>query len=168
MTVVGTSWQGQAAQVLAHEAGLRADTAARLLLRLEAGRVALPRGSVLVVDEAGMMPTRPLERLVAHVVAAGGVAVLVGDRDQLPAIDAGGAFAGLAERLGRRRSPRTDASAIRCSERWRGTCGRGEPRGRFRSWPTPGGYTRSGTGLRPGRRSSLPGPSAPSRILSAA
>lgn len=99
-TVVGTSWQGQAAQTLAHEAGIPADTAARLLGRIERDPRVLPARPVLVVDEAGMMPTRALERLVGEVAARGGIALLVGDRDQLPAMDAGGAFAGLADRLG--------------------------------------------------------------------
>jgi conjugative relaxase-like TrwC/TraI family protein len=99
-TVVGTSWQGQAAQTLAHEAGIPADTAARLLGRINRDPRVLPARPVLVVDEAGMMPTWALERLVGEVAARGGIAVLVGDRDQLPAMDAGGAFAGLADRLG--------------------------------------------------------------------
>jgi hypothetical protein len=43
------------------EAGIASETAARLLVRLEAGRADLPRGALLVVDEAGMMPTRALE-----------------------------------------------------------------------------------------------------------
>jgi len=98
--VIGTSWQGQAAQTLAHEAGIPSDTAARLLGRLERDPRTLPSRSVVVVDEAGMMPTRPLARLVEEVAARDGLAVLVGDRDQLPAIDAGGAFAALADRLG--------------------------------------------------------------------
>jgi ATP-dependent exoDNAse (exonuclease V) alpha subunit len=47
-----------------------------------------------------MMPTRPLERLLGHAARAGAVVILVGDRRQLPALDAGGAFGALADRLG--------------------------------------------------------------------
>jgi ATP-dependent exoDNAse (exonuclease V) alpha subunit len=98
--VIGTAWQGQAARTLAEEAGIPAETAARLLGRLERERLALPPGCVLVVDEAGMMPTRPLERLLGHAARAQALVILVGDRRQLPALDAGGAFAALADRLG--------------------------------------------------------------------
>jgi hypothetical protein len=98
--VIGTAWQGQAARTLSDEAGIPAETAARLLGRLERERLALPPDCVLVMDEAGMMPTRPLERLLGHAARAQALVILVGDRRQLPALDAGGAFAALANRLG--------------------------------------------------------------------
>ena len=47
-----------------------------------------------------MMPTRALERLVHAAAWRSARLVLVGDRAQLPAIDAGGGFAALADRLG--------------------------------------------------------------------
>ena len=59
----------------------------------------LPQRVVLIVDEAGMLGTRPLARLLHHVHNAGGCLVLVGDHHQLPELDAGGAFAALAHRL---------------------------------------------------------------------
>ena len=46
------------------------------------------------------MPTRSLERLVHAAAWRSGRVVLVGDRAQLPSIDAGGGFAVLADRLG--------------------------------------------------------------------
>ena len=46
------------------------------------------------------MPTRALAELAEHAAARDGRLVLVGDRAQLPAIEAGGAFAALADRLG--------------------------------------------------------------------
>src|SRR4051794_41583020 len=60
---------------------------------------ALPRRSVLVVDEAGMVPTRGLAEIVEHVERAGAKLVLVGDDRQLPEIGAGGTFGALARRL---------------------------------------------------------------------
>jgi len=56
--------------------------------------------SVLVVDEAGMVGSRKLTRLLDHVHQAGAKIVLVGDDRQLGAIDAGGGFRGLRVRLG--------------------------------------------------------------------
>src|SRR6266540_134137 len=56
--------------------------------------------SVLVVDEAGMVGSRKLTRLLNHAREAGAKVVLVGDDRQLAAIDAGGGFRGLRVRLG--------------------------------------------------------------------
>lgn len=60
----------------------------------------LPRGGVLVVDEAGMVGTRDLATLAAATERAEGKLLLVGDDRQLPEIQAGGAFGALADRLG--------------------------------------------------------------------
>jgi len=61
---------------------------------------ALDERSVLVVDEAGMVGSRKLARLLDHAQRAGAKVVLVGDDRQLAAIDAGGGFRGLRVRLG--------------------------------------------------------------------
>ena len=99
--VIGVAWQGQAADLLGREAGIAAETAARLLRRIERGEDgAIPGGAVIVVDEASAMPTRALERLIHAAAWRGARVVLVGDRAQLPAIEAGGGFAALADRLG--------------------------------------------------------------------
>ncbi|MBX6313154.1 MAG: relaxase domain-containing protein [Isosphaeraceae bacterium] len=57
--------------------------------------------TVLVIDEAGMVGTRQMEQLTEKVLAAGARLVLVGDEKQLQAIDAGGPFRSLGERMGR-------------------------------------------------------------------
>jgi conjugative relaxase-like TrwC/TraI family protein len=98
--VLGLAWQGEAAQTLHREAAIPTETAARVLHRLRRDPEALPAGAVLVVDEAATMPTRALAELAEHVAAREGRLVLVGDRAQLPSIDAGGAFAALADRVG--------------------------------------------------------------------
>jgi conjugative relaxase-like TrwC/TraI family protein len=56
--------------------------------------------SVLVVDEASMVGSRKLTRLLQHAQQAGAKVVLVGDDRQLGAINAGGGFRGLRVRLG--------------------------------------------------------------------
>jgi hypothetical protein len=55
---------------------------------------------VLVVDEAGMLGSRKLGRLLEHAQQAQAKVVLVGDDRQLAAIDAGGGFRALRLRLG--------------------------------------------------------------------
>ena len=56
--------------------------------------------TVLVVDEAGMVGSRKLTRLLEHAQRDGAKVVLVGDDRQLAAIDAGGGFRTLRLRLG--------------------------------------------------------------------
>jgi hypothetical protein len=56
--------------------------------------------TVLVVDEAGMLGSRKLARLLDYAAEARSKIVLVGDDKQLAAIEAGGGFRGLRLRLG--------------------------------------------------------------------
>jgi len=55
---------------------------------------------VLVIDEAGMVGSRQLERMVAEAAERGAKVVLVGDAEQLQPIEAGAAFRAIAERVG--------------------------------------------------------------------
>ncbi|PWG74750.1 Ti-type conjugative transfer relaxase TraA, partial [Enterococcus hirae] len=64
------------------------------------GRDQLDEGTVLLVDEAGMLGTREMGELLATVERAGAKAILVGDPDQLRSIEAGDAFAGLLDAYG--------------------------------------------------------------------
>ena len=61
---------------------------------------ACPPVRVLVVDEAGMAETRILAPVLELVEQANGKAILIGDPHQLPAVGAGGLFAGIVEREG--------------------------------------------------------------------
>jgi Ti-type conjugative transfer relaxase TraA len=97
--VYGCAIAARAAVELEHLSGIDSSTIARLVKDLDQGYGLRP-GSVLVVDEAGMVGTRALARLAEHAAEAHSKLVLVGDDHQLPEIDAGGAFRGLAERLG--------------------------------------------------------------------
>jgi ATP-dependent exoDNAse (exonuclease V) alpha subunit len=64
------------------------------------GERVLDSRSVLVVDEAGMLGSRKLARLLDHAAEARAKVVLVGDDKQLASIEAGGGFRGLRLRLG--------------------------------------------------------------------
>jgi conjugative relaxase-like TrwC/TraI family protein len=75
-------------------------TCDRLLADLDAGEETLDSRTVLVVDEAGMVGSRKLTRLLDHAEQAEAKVVLVGDDRQLAAIDAGGGFRALRLRLG--------------------------------------------------------------------
>jgi ATP-dependent exoDNAse (exonuclease V) alpha subunit len=75
-------------------------TCDRLLVDLDHGRATLSDRTVLVVDEAGMLGSRKLTRLLDHAEQAKAKVVLVGDDRQLASIDAGGGFRALRLRLG--------------------------------------------------------------------
>jgi ATP-dependent exoDNAse (exonuclease V) alpha subunit len=75
-------------------------TCDRLLSDLDRGQEQLDARTVLVVDEAGMLGSRKLGRLLDHAEQAQAKVVLVGDDRQLAAIDAGGGFRALRLRLG--------------------------------------------------------------------
>ena len=99
LRVAAPTWR--AANVLRAE-GLRATTVASLLGELEraelANSQALARGSVLLVDEAGMVGSADIARLIHHAEEAEAKLVLIGDPEQLGEIEAGGMFRALAER----------------------------------------------------------------------
>lgn len=61
----------------------------------------LTEKSVVVLDEASMVGTRDMEKLLHHVVTSKAKLVLVGDVHQLQAVESGGSFASLSKRLGR-------------------------------------------------------------------
>jgi conjugative relaxase-like TrwC/TraI family protein len=91
----------RAANVLRSE-GLEARSLASLLARfdraVERGAAPVPSGSVLLVDEAGMVDSRALARLIDHAQAAEAKLVLIGDPAQLGEIEAGGLFAAISSR----------------------------------------------------------------------
>jgi len=99
LRVAAPTWR--AANVLRSE-GLEATSVARLLAELDRGTAtgeqALARGSVLVVDEAGMVDSRAMARLIGHAERAEAKLVLIGDPAQLGEIEAGGMFAAIASR----------------------------------------------------------------------
>jgi conjugative relaxase-like TrwC/TraI family protein len=96
--VAGTAPSGVAAEKLEDETGIPSTTLHRLLERAELGE--LPTGCLVIIDEAGMAETRVLAPLLERIEAVAGKAVLIGDPHQLPAVGAGGLFAGIVERHG--------------------------------------------------------------------
>jgi conjugative relaxase-like TrwC/TraI family protein len=99
LRVAAPTWR--AANVLRAE-GLEATSLASLLAELgraeAGGREGLNTHSVLLIDEAGMVDSADLARLIHHADAAEAKLVLVGDPEQLGEIGAGGLFRALAER----------------------------------------------------------------------
>ncbi|WP_316206223.1 Ti-type conjugative transfer relaxase TraA, partial [Bradyrhizobium sp. SZCCHNR3057] len=98
--VRGVALSGIAAENLESGSGIASRTIASLEHGWGQGRDLLKSSDVLVVDEAGMVGTRQLERVLSHAAEAGAKVVLVGDPQQLQAIEAGAAFRSIYERHG--------------------------------------------------------------------
>ena len=100
LNVIGAALSGKAADSLQQGSGIHSQTLHSLLSELDAGQRQLVKTDVVVLDEAGMVGTRQMARLLDHVHQAGAKAVLVGDSMQLQPIDAGGMFRKLSQELG--------------------------------------------------------------------
>jgi Ti-type conjugative transfer relaxase TraA len=90
--VRGVALSGIAAENLESGSGISSRTIASLEHNWGQGRDVLTSRNVLVIDEAGMVGTRQLERVLSHAAEAGAKVVLVGDPQQLQSIEAGAAF----------------------------------------------------------------------------
>ncbi|WP_068083780.1 Ti-type conjugative transfer relaxase TraA [Novosphingobium rosa] len=99
-TVRGAALSGIAAENLESGSGIASRTLASMEHGWKQGYDLLTSRDVLVIDEAGMVGTRQLERVVAHAAEAGAKLVMVGDPQQLQAIEAGAAFRAIHERHG--------------------------------------------------------------------
>jgi ATP-dependent exoDNAse (exonuclease V) alpha subunit len=97
---IGVALAARAATELESSAGIMSTTTARFLIDMDQAPIdSLTDRHVVVVDEAGMVDTRRLARILRRAEAVGAKVVLVGDHRQLPAVEAGGAFAALVSRL---------------------------------------------------------------------
>ena len=99
-TVRGAALSGIAAENLAGGSGIQSRTIASLEHAWGQGREQLGPKDVLVVDEAGMIGSRQMERVLSQARDAGAKVVMVGDPEQLQAIEAGAAFRSVTERHG--------------------------------------------------------------------
>lgn len=97
-TAFGLAPSAAAAEVLAEESGIAADTVDKLLAEyakpahLPGRRYLLPAGTTLIVDEAGMLSTPKLTDLAALADCMEWRVVLVGDPLQFSAVGRGGMF----------------------------------------------------------------------------
>ena len=109
--VRGVALSGIAAENLESGSGIASRTIASLEHQWAQGRELLDDQDVLVIDEAGMIGSRQMERVLSEAERRGAKVVLVGDPEQLQAIEAGAAFRSLAERHPMSRSRKSAASA---------------------------------------------------------
>lgn len=98
--VRGVALSGIAAENLEAGSGIGSRTIASMEHGWTNGRDLLTSRDVLVIDEAGMVGTRQMERVLSHATEVGAKVVLVGDPQQLQSIEAGAAFRSVHERHG--------------------------------------------------------------------
>lgn len=98
--VVGAALSGIAAENLEKGSGIPSRTLASLEYAWARDRDHLTRNDVLVIDEAGMVGTRQMRRILEAAERGGAKVVMVGDPEQLQAIEAGAPFRRLVERHG--------------------------------------------------------------------
>ncbi|TWB51727.1 plasmid mobilization system relaxase [Rhizobium sp. ERR 922] len=98
--VLGAALAGKAVEALNSSSGIRSRTIAAWELAWKNDYDLLQKGDVLVLDEAGMVSSQQMARLLKRVEDAGAKAVLVGDAMQLQPIQAGASFRAIIERIG--------------------------------------------------------------------
>ncbi|MFC7436576.1 Ti-type conjugative transfer relaxase TraA [Hydrogenophaga bisanensis] len=98
--VRGAALAGKAADELQAGSGIDSRTLASLEFAWKNGKDKLTSRDVLVIDEAGMIGSRQLGRVLKAAEQAGAKVVLLGDDKQLAAIEAGAAFRGVVQHVG--------------------------------------------------------------------
>ncbi|KXG87402.1 hypothetical protein ATO67_18990 [Agrobacterium bohemicum] len=88
-TVHGGALVGKAAEGLTQSSGIAARTLASWEYGWNKGKGELGHSDIFVIDEAGMVGSRQLARIVSQVEKRGAKLVLVGDHEQLQEIRAG-------------------------------------------------------------------------------
>ena len=97
--VSGVTLSGIAAENLEGSSGIASRTFASRCYYWDKGEERLTKNDILVVDEAGMLSSRQMAQLIEVAHEGGAKVVLVGDPQQLQAIEAGAAFRAIAQQL---------------------------------------------------------------------
>jgi conjugative relaxase-like TrwC/TraI family protein len=101
VSVLAHALTGRAARQIREDSGIRSSTIASLLLDIEQFGGRFRKGGVVIVDEAGMVGSRDMARLVQVARRDDVKLVLSGDPKQVQPIDGGAAYRALGDALGR-------------------------------------------------------------------
>lgn len=97
--VHGIALQAITANAIAEDCGVPSSTIASFLARYESGNLEIHDKSVLILDEAGMVGSRDLQKLLLICEKHGAQIKMVGDSYQLSAVMAGSAFKFVQDQL---------------------------------------------------------------------
>ena len=98
--VHGATLSGIAAENLEGASGIKSRTLASRCYYWDKGEERLTKKDVLVIDEAGMLGSRQIARVLEEIGSGGAKVVFIGDPQQLQAIEAGAAFRAISEQVG--------------------------------------------------------------------
>ena len=96
----GVALSAMAAENLEKESHIKSITIDKALLQWDNGKDYLSHKTILVIDEAGMVGTEKMEKLLSYVKDTGAKAIILHDTEQLGAIQAGAPSRAIAERFG--------------------------------------------------------------------
>lgn len=96
----GAALAGVAAKQLETETGIKSDTIFSLTKRIEKGQFQPRSGSILVIDEAGMVSLKDMALITNFAKQANCKVILLGDPDQLQPIMAGAPFRAIIDHVG--------------------------------------------------------------------
>ena len=97
--VHGATLSGIASENLTGASGIESRTLASRCYYWDKGEQKLTNKDILVVDEAGMLGSRQMARVLEEVHESGAKLVLIGDPQQLQTIEAGAAFRAITEQV---------------------------------------------------------------------
>jgi hypothetical protein len=112
--VLGTSTGGKASAELMNSSGIESKSIARLAGEIDTGKTVLDNKTVLIVDEAGMVGSRDMHKLMSAAEEAQAKVILVGDHKQLQPVAAGE----LLRDLDRETRGARIETIVRQSEKW--------------------------------------------------
>jgi conjugative relaxase-like TrwC/TraI family protein len=98
--VIGVAPTARATRELQEQARIPSRTLDRLLLDIDELDERIPYRGVVILDEAGMAPTRMSARLLEQAQEAGAKVIAIGDPLQLPSVQAGGWLGALGRACG--------------------------------------------------------------------
>ena len=98
--VQGMTLSGKAAENLEISSGIKGNTVANRLINWEHDRARLTSKDVVVIDEASMIGSRDMDKIIGEAYHAKAKVVLMGDIEQIQAIQAGAAFRSITEHIG--------------------------------------------------------------------
>ena len=100
-TVRGVALSAMAAENLEKESGIKSATIDKAFYGWDNGQdYSLSYKTILVIDEAGMVGTEKMEKLLSYVKCVGAKTIILHDTEQLGAIQAGAPSRAIAERFG--------------------------------------------------------------------